>query len=386
MKTLLKKLFAFFSSFGLAASIFIFFFFLILFGTLYQVDNGLFEAQQKYFNSMYVIHHIGPIAFPLPGGYLLTALLAVNLICGGLIRIRKNIRRPGVIITHIGILILILSAAVTYHFSDRGHMRLYPGDESNVYQSYNDWVIQVGKPASGATLQIIQDTQIANLNAGESRTFYSDDIPIEITLHGYAQNATPVPVQDGATGPEIVDGFRLQALPPEQESEMNVPGAYVTATDKATGEKTQGLLWGLSMEPFTVQSGDVYYTIGFARKSYRTPFVIHVDDFRRRVHAGTNMDASFEADVTKFEDGTEESMTIWMNHPLRRRGYTFFQTSWGPSNARPGEPLFTVFEVVRNPADQGPLVACIIISIGFLIHFIQKLAAYMRAEARRRTT
>ena len=385
MKTIFTKLFNFFASFGLATTIFIFFFFLILFGTLYQVDHGLLEAQTKYFSSMYVIHRIGPVAIPLPGGYLLTSLLAVNLICGGLIRLRKNLRRAGILITHIGILVLIGSAAVTYHFSDRGHMRLYPGEQSDVYQSYDEWDVQVGKPASGATLQLISDKQIANLRPGESRTFYSDDIPIDITLHGYAKNAVPVPVQDGTTGPGIVDGFRLQALPPEIEAEMNVPGAYVTATDKTTGEKTEGILWGLAMEPLTVQSGDVYYTIDLARKSYRTPFVVRVDDFRRELHAGSNMVASFESDITKIENGAEESMMIWMNHPLRRKGYTFFQASWGPSNAGPNDRLFTVFEVVRNPADHGPLVACIIISIGFLIQFTQKLAAYMRAEARRRT-
>ena len=107
-----------------------------------------------------------------------------------------------------------------------------------------------------------------------------------------------------------------------------------------------------------------------------------VDDFRRELHAGTTMAASFESDVTKIEDGAEEKIRIWMNHPLRRRGFTFFQASWGTG---PNDRLFTVFEVVRNPADQGPLVACIIIGIGMLIQFLQKLAGYMRTEAKRRT-
>jgi hypothetical protein len=75
-----------------------------------------------------------------------------------------------------------------------------------------------------------------------------------------------------------------------------------------------------------------------------------------------------------------------MNHPLRHDGYTFFQESWGPGNAAPGDPLFSQFAVVRNPGDQGPLYACIIVSVGLLLHFIQKLLAYMRAETKRRTS
>ncbi len=385
MKSIFNLTFKFFASFGLAVAIFVFMFLLILFGTLYQVDHGLYEAQNKYFSSMFVVHKLGPVAIPLPGGYLLMSVLGVNLVCGGLIRMRNRMRRPGILITHIGVLVLLISAGVTYHFSDRGHMRLYPGEMSDVFQSYYDWDIEVGKPAAGATLQLIPDKLLKDLGPGDSRTFYADALPIEVTVTNYMPNAMPVQVASAAgSDARIVDGFRLESLPPEKEAEMNVPGAYVSVTDTASGETTQGILWGLALEPLTVRSGDVYYTVGLARKSYKAPFVVRVDDFRREIHAGTNMDASFESDVTKIEDGAEEKILIWLNHPLRRKGFTFFQASWGPTNAGPNDRLFTVFEVVRNPADQGPLVACIIIGIGMLIQFLQKLSSYMRAETRMR--
>ena len=383
MKSILKQIFKFFASFGLAVAIFVFMFLLILFGTLYQVDHGLYEAQNKYFNSMFLVHKIGPVAIPLPGGYLLLSVLGVNLVCGGLIRMRNKLRRPGILITHIGVLVLIISAGVTYHFSDRGNMLLFPGEKSDVYQSYHDWNIVVGKPAAGATLQLIPDKLLKDLGPGDSRTFYTDALPIEVTVSNYMPNAVPVQMANAeASDARIVDGFRLESLPSEKESERNLPGAYISVKDTASGEMTEGILWGFSLEPLTVRSGDVYYTIGLARKNYKVPFVIHVDDFRRELHAGTNMAASFESDVTKIEDGAEEKIRIWMNHPLRRRGFTFFQASWGTG---PDGRLFTVFEVVRNPADQGPLVACVIIGIGMLIQFLQKLGRHMRTEAKRRT-
>ncbi len=386
MKSIFKQIFKFLASFGLAVAIFILFFLLILFGTLYQVDHGLYEAQSKYFSSMFVVHKLGPVAIPLPGGYLLMAVFGVNLVCGGLIRMRKNLRRPGILITHIGVLVLLISAGVTYHFSDRGSMTLYPGEMSDVFQSYHDWNIEIGKPAAGATLQRIPGKQIEDLGPGDSRTFYAGALPIEVTVSNYISNALPVRVEGPtASHAAVVDGFRLKSLPSEKEAERNVPGAYVSVTDTASGETTEGILWGLSREPLTVRTGDVYYTVGLARKTYRAPFVVRVDDFRRVLHAGTTMPASFESDVTKIEDGAEEKSRIWMNHPLRRKGFTFFQASWGPQNAGPNDRLYTSFEVVRNPADQGPLVACIIISIGLLIQFLQKLGGYMRAEARRRT-
>jgi hypothetical protein len=57
-----------------------------------------------------------------------------------------------------------------------------------------------------------------------------------------------------------------------------------------------------------------------------------------------------------------------------------FQSSWGPPNARPGERLFSVFSVVRNPSDHWPLYSCIVIGVGLLIAFTQKLMKYVRAQ------
>jgi hypothetical protein len=72
-----------------------------------------------------------------------------------------------------------------------------------------------------------------------------------------------------------------------------------------------------------------------------------------------------------------------MNQPLRHEGFTLYQSSWGPSNARPGDPLFSTFSVVRNPADQWPLYSCLTIAAGLLLHFVRKLLGYLRSENRR---
>lgn len=383
MNKLFQQVFAFFASYGLAVAIFILFFFLILFGTLYQVDHGLYEAQTKYFSSMFVVHQLGPIAIPLPGGYLLMAVFGVNLVCGGLIRMRTNWRRPGILITHIGVLVMLASAGVTYHFSDRGSMTLYTGEMSDIFQSYHDWNIEIGKPAAGATLQRIPDKQIEDLGPGDGRVFYSDALPFEVRVSNYMTNSRPVRASGTAANDAgVVDGFRLLLLPPEKESEQGIPGAYVSVTNPSTGETTDGILWGGSLEPLTVRAGDVYYTLKLVRKTYKAPFVVRADEIRHIVHAGTTMAASYESDVTRIEGDSEEKVRIWMNHPLRRKGYTFFQTTMGTT---PDGRKYTGFEVVRNPSDQWPLVSCVIVSIGMLVHFLQRLGIYMQTEARRRT-
>ena len=73
-----------------------------------------------------------------------------------------------------------------------------------------------------------------------------------------------------------------------------------------------------------------------------------------------------------------------MNEPLRQDGYTFFQASWGPQDAKPGDRLYSVFAVVDNPSDMWPLYSCIMVGVGLLIHFFQKLVGHLTRTARRR--
>src|SRR5690349_23344782 len=93
----LKKLLAFLSSFGFAAILLVFLTLLTWLGTLEQIEHGLFETQKKYFDSLYLVHWLETtpalgfrIGIPLPGVYLLLGLLLLNLVCGGIVRMRKD--------------------------------------------------------------------------------------------------------------------------------------------------------------------------------------------------------------------------------------------------------------------------------------------------------
>jgi hypothetical protein len=95
------------------------------------------------------------------------------------------------------------------------------------------------------------------------------------------------------------------------------------------------------------------------------------------------MPRKFMSDVTVAEGDVVEAMRIQMNEPLRRDGFIVFQSSWGPQNAGPDARLFSGFAVVRNPADQWPLISCIVIAIGMLLQFGRTLFRHVRSEMRR---
>jgi len=67
---------------------------LVFVGTLAQVDEGLYQAQARYFKSWLVVRPLNlPIIFP--GGYLLGVILMVNLLAAHAARFQLTRRRPG---------------------------------------------------------------------------------------------------------------------------------------------------------------------------------------------------------------------------------------------------------------------------------------------------
>ncbi len=114
------------------------------------------------------------------------------------------------------------------------------------------------------------------------------------------------------------------------------------------------------------------------------PFDIQLDKFTHEFHPGTMRPRKFESEIRRLEGGAEEPVLIRMNHPMRHEGYTFFQTNWGPQDGRRHDQYYSVFEVVKNPADHWPLYALIISGTGLLIHFCMKLAGFSAAQSRKR--
>ena len=92
--------------------------------------------------------------------------------------------------------------------------------------------------------------------------------------------------------------------------------------------------------------------------------------------------AVFLSDVTKTEEGAQQKSKITMNEPMRHKGFTLFQSGYGPPNVPVDWPHYSDFAVVSNPSDQWPKYSCFIIAAGLLFHFSMKLMKYVRSENR----
>src|ERR1043166_1037301 len=75
---------------------------LVFIGTLAQVDEGLYQAQARYFKSWIISRPLDlPIIFP--GGYLLGLVLMVNLLAAHAKRFQLSRKKIGLFMIHIGI-------------------------------------------------------------------------------------------------------------------------------------------------------------------------------------------------------------------------------------------------------------------------------------------
>lgn len=355
-------------------------------GTLEQVDHGLYEVQKKYFESFFLFHEVGPISIPLPGANLVMWLLLVNIVIGGIVRMRKTKATIGVLITHLGIILLLVAGFVKNYFSTDGHITLFEGESADYYQSYYRWEIAILEEQADGTVaeHILNHDQVAACIGAEGRVFRSSTLPFEVRLTHFLKNSRPMP-----KGPmfevkvPVADGLFLSELEPEPEAEANVAGVCVTVTGR-DGSQQSGLLWGVERAPLTVRMAGKRYGLTLRHERYPMPFEVQLLDFIKEDHPRMAMAKAFESDVKVREDGSERTVKIEMNAPLRDRGLVLYQASWGPQNAGPQTPLFSTLSVVSNPADQYPFYACIVIAVGMLLHFLMKLARYLRSQQSKR--
>ena len=385
MIKLLSRAFAFLTSTGLSCVLFLLLLLLTYLGTLYQTEHGLYQAQSKYFSSFFLIHEaFGSLPVPLPGGYLLCGLLFVNLLCGGIVRATKGWRRLGVLVAHGGILLLLVGSFISFEFALGGQMMLYEGESSDTFQTTDKWEITVAEVSSaGATTEyVIPEDSFAHVRGDTPAILALGAEALVLEVRSYAMNAIPKEAE-AADGSGVIDGFRLSQRPPEKERGRNIPGAYVTVVDTATSTRSEGIIWGGTKSPLVLEAGGKRWAVDLHHRRWKLPFTIKLDDFTRELHPGTSMPSEFKSDVTRIEGGVAQQFTISMNEPLRHLKYVLYQSSWGPADAPPGTPLYSVFAVRRNPAEQFPLFACIIITAGLLLHFAQKLLRYLRREARK---
>jgi hypothetical protein len=193
-KPLGLRVYHFFSGWTLAVILLSILLVLTYLGTMAQVEMGLYDASEKYFEAFFLTEKIGPVPIVLPGVYLVSVLLFLNLLLGAIIRARKSWKRPGMLIAHSGILYILFSGFVTFHFTEEGSMLLYEGDRADEIYNLTDWSIEVARHDAEGKREgayVIGEEDLKPLwKKGARRTFFAKEMPFEFEIYSYARNIT----------------------------------------------------------------------------------------------------------------------------------------------------------------------------------------------------
>jgi hypothetical protein len=391
-------------------------------GTLAQVGKSTHEVQREYFESWFVIAELPlsvwgqalydrgdgtpwPLRIPLPGAYPVMALFCVNLIVGGLLRMKWSWRNAGILVTHVGIVLLLVAGAVKLHASYSGMLAVYehPAAEgqrlaNRQYEvanfiSFHDYelALMVDRGDSIEERLVPESTLWAARGDG-AVTLRADGLPFTVEVRHFVDHASVLPkgpmVQ---TRMPVVDGafVRAESWPVgvQPKSEAEIPACYVTVRSDA-GDRFEAILSGdprvpkdRNRYPFPFTVRGQRYGLDLRAVVHDLPFSVRLDKFQKLDHPGTMSPRDFRSFVTVADAAGSQEAQIFMNNPLRRDGYVVYQTNWGPQPAG-GPPWYSVFEVSWNPSDVWPAIACIVIWIGLFLHFGKKLLGFLDSSAR----
>lgn len=359
---------------------------LVFLGTLAQVDKGIFIVQKEFFQSIIVIsdlrilNHKIPIIFP--GGYLIGLILIINLIAVHFKRFGFHPQKIGLLLTHFGILVLLVGQILIDHLHIESSIRLVEGESKNYSESYTRCELAFVKisDADSDTVVSIPESYLYKGNV-----IRHPQMPYEIRINEYYENSQieRLSAQSNERGAATL-GFgaslRVIPLPPVTTTDRrNAPSAII----ELIGNNAPKGTWLVSFfidDGQTFRVGNEQWQMFLRPERYYKPYYITLLDFTHEKYPGTDIPKNFSSRVklTNPQTKEEREVLIYMNNPLRYGGETYYQGSFDPNDDR-----VSILQVVKNPAWTTPYIACALVGFGMALHFILKLSAFVKEQKKR---
>jgi hypothetical protein len=357
---------------------------LVFFGTLAQVDLGLYKAQNEFFRSFLI--YWGPKGadwkIPVfPGGYLIGGLLLINLIAAHYSRFGFRKDKFGIIITHLGLILLLMGQLATDMLSTESSLHLRNGEAKNYSESDRLTELAVIGKVDPRTDQVvaIPDSRLAG-----GSVIRTPELPFAVRVKHFYRNSLLVAQptagfeKSGATQGAGPDVWIREEPRTTKMDERDTPSALVelVADGKSLGS------WLVSTRlaaPQTVTFNGRAYDLILRLRRYYIPFNLQLLEFKHDIYAGTDIPKNFSSQVRVLNPATGEDreVKIKMNTPLRYGGLTFYQASFDQDDRG------SILEVVRNPSWVTPYLACLLVGVGLGVQFLSHLVPFVK---RRLTT
>ena len=379
---------------------------LVFFGTLAQKNTGIWTVVDNYFYSWFVkidlnlLVQLGQVflnlpsdwrisaSIPFPAGKLIGWAMFFNLLAAHAIRFKLTWKRSGIFILHAGVITLLLGEYVTREFQIEQRMVITEGGSSNYAFDTKSSELAFLSDGEGASqkVTVIPGTFLVEALATKKRISHPD-APVDVEVLAYYPNSktTKIPyetdpdtirkskIQSFALQGSVVEEKEVSGTDPNQV--VDVPASIVKLYRKETDEVLGTFVLAvqqLKTQPFMVDGQT--YNLDLRWTRHYKPFRLQLEKFTHEKYPGTNIPKAYISRVRILDEerGVDREVDISMNEPLRYRGEAFFQAGFDE-----GTEKTTILQVVQNPGWTMPYIACLLVTVGMLIHFGIFLVQYL---------
>ncbi|MDW8344889.1 MAG: cytochrome c biogenesis protein ResB [Verrucomicrobiae bacterium] len=355
---------------------------LVFWGTMAQVTQGLYKAQNEFFRSFFVYWQPAWSAWRVPifpGGYLLGWLMVANLLAAHFRYYQPSRRKIGIVLIHSGILVLLVGQLLTDLLAVESQLHLRHGETKNYSEASREFELAIVDTTTPERDTVVAISQHRLARGGDVEIA---TLPFTVRIREYLPNSSltdrptegyrPIPATTG-----FGTGLWWRRLPLETDPDRrDVPSAVVELVTRE-GSLGRYVVSGYFTRPHELTHDGRTYRMELRQTRYYKPFFITLLEFRHDRYPGTEIPKNFSSRIriVRPATGEDREVLIYMNNPLRYFGETYYQASFDPDDQG------TVLQVVRNPSWLAPYFGCVIVTVGMMIQFGQHLTGWL---ARRR--
>ncbi len=411
-----------------------------------------------------------------PGGYLLGTVLLVNMLAAYYSRVRISWKKGGVLLTHLGVIVLMLGQFITDQITEESYVSLTPGERRNYTESFDDmelavltrhedgsekvvsipehllekegliehpalkdlqftvrgyWVnadvavrlidflrnyvgqekrrveqaekflrhmrSQVTADQDAADLKLTPkewkdrlgkyadiDSSFVKAFRGQLEQYHAITVKTKENggageqVVGYVQDKPPTFANDERNMPAVWVEY-LEPPAPEPKPNKDVNGTTEEAQAKSGGSpQTRNLLIMRGNRELSLGEGELAPRVVFRPKRLYHGYTLTLVDLKWEYYPGTGIPRNFESILKVEAPGSEtRQANIYMNHPLRMEGETYYQNQMNSSEFS-SNMLETRLQVIQNPSWLTAYIGCLVVSVGMLWQFLGHLIGFIR--------
>jgi len=376
---LLERIIRFFASLKLTVVVLAMGLILVFWGTLAQVDLGLYKVQHEFFRSIFVYWRpkgTGLKIPVLPGGYLLGTVFLLNLVAAHFRRFSFVRGKIGLLLIHSGLILLLVGQLLTDLLSQESALHLREGETRNYTEADGRVELAIIDSTDKDTDKVIAiplgllRKQSEIQNSAMPFTVAVKQFMVNSSLADRPKNATQPPPASRGFGPSLA----LKEEPPVTAMDQRNSPTSIIEIKTAEGSLGTWLVSAFIDKPQSFSYQNRVYGMTLRRTRLYKPFSIQLVNFRHDVYPGTDIPKNFSSRVRVIHPATGEDreVLIYMNNPLRYAGETYYQASFDTDNQG------TILQVVANPSWLAPYAACVLVSAGLVIQFMSHMLGFAK--------